>query len=87
MNEGVIVAIITGSLTLIGTIITVMVGNSKAIATMDKNQAVTDTKLDALTQEVQKHNNFGSRIPVLETQIEMVSKRVDMLEKSSKKEA
>lgn len=86
MNEGVIVAIITGGLTLIGTIITVMVGNSKAIATMDKNQAVTDTKLDALTDEVKKHNNFASRIPVLETQIEMVSKRVDMLEKTSKKE-
>lgn len=80
MNEGVIVAIITGGLTLIGTIITVIVGNNKAIATMDKNQAVTDTKLEALTKAVERHNNFAQNIPILEAHIEMVSKRVDMLE-------
>ena len=49
MSEGIVIAIITGVLTLIGTIITVIIGNNKSLAAMDKNQAVTDTKLDALT--------------------------------------
>ena len=86
MTEGVIVAVVSGALTLIGTIITVIVGNNKAIATMDKNQAVTDTKLSMLTEEVKKHNNFGQRIPVLEEQIRTLNNRVQTLEVKSGKE-
>ena len=80
MSEGIVVAIITGVLTLIGTIITVIVGNNKSLAAMDKNQAVTDTKLDALTEEVKRHNNFAQRIPVIENQIQNLDSRVSKLE-------
>ena len=80
MSEGVIVAVISGALTLIGTIITVIVGNNKAISTMEKNQAVTDTKLSMLTEEVKKHNNFGQRIPVIEEQVKNLNNRVSILE-------
>lgn len=80
MSEGIIIAIITGVLTLAGTIITVIIGNSKSLAAMDKNQAVTDTKLDALTEEVKRHNNFAQRIPVIETQIQNLDTRVSKLE-------
>ena len=80
MSEGVIVAVISGALTLIGTIITVIVGNNKAISTMEKNQAVTDTKLSMLTEEVKKHNNFGQRIPVIEEQVKNLNNRVSVLE-------
>lgn len=80
MSEGIVIAIITGVLTLIGTIITVIVGNNKSLAAMDKNQAVTDTKLDALTEEVKRHNNFAQRIPVIENQIQNLDARVSKLE-------
>lgn len=80
MSEGVIVAVITGLLTLVGTIITVVVGNNKSMAAMEKNQAVTDTKLDNLTEEVKRHNNFAQRIPVIETQIQNLDNRVSKLE-------
>lgn len=80
MSEGIVVAIITGVLTLIGTIITVIIGNNKSLAAMDKNQAVTDTKLDALTEEVKRHNNFAQRIPVIENQIQNLDSRVSKLE-------
>ena len=80
MSEGVIVAVITGLLTLVGTIITVVIGNNKSMAAMEKNQAVTDTKLDALTEEVKRHNNFAQRIPVIETQIQNLDNRVSKLE-------
>lgn len=80
MSEGIVIAIITGVLTLIGTIITVIIGNNKSLAAMDKNQAVTDTKLDALTEEVKRHNNFAQRIPVIETQIQNLDTRVSKLE-------
>lgn len=80
MSEGIVIAIITGVLTLIGTIITVIIGNNKSLAAMDKNQAVTDTKLDALTEEVKSHNNFAQRIPVIENQIQNLDTRVSKLE-------
>lgn len=80
MSDGVLIAIITGLLTLAGTIVTVIVGNSKYMAALDKNQAVTDTKLDALTEEVKKHNNFAQRIPVIETQLQNLDSRVSRLE-------
>ena len=54
MNE-IIVALITGGVTLVG----VLISNQKS-------QAVTDTKLEELTPEVREHNNFARRVPVLE---------------------
>lgn len=80
MSESVVVAVITGLLTLIGTIITVVIGNNKSMAAMEKNQAVTDTKLDNLTEEVKRHNNFAQRIPVIENQIQNLDNRVSKLE-------
>ncbi len=86
MSDGIVIAIITGVLTLIGTIITVIIGNNKSLAAMDKNQAVTDTKLDALTEEVKRHNNFAQRIPVIENQIQNLDSRVSRLEVEHGKE-
>lgn len=86
MSDGIVIAIITGVLTLIGTIITVIIGNNKSLAAMDKNQAVTDTKLDALTEEVKRHNDFAQRIPVIETQISNLDTRVSKLEVEHGKE-
>ena len=80
MSDGVIVAIITGVLTLAGTVITVLVGNSKTNETIKINQAVTDTKLDALTDEVKQHNNFAQRMPVVEEQIKVINHRLEDLE-------
>ena len=48
---------------------------------MDKQQAVTETKLEELTREVRAHNNFAQRIPVLEEQINVANHRIEDLEK------
>lgn len=80
MSEGIIVAIITGAFTLIGTIITVIVGMSKASKNIEIVQAVTNEKIDQLKEEVKKHNDFGQRIPVIETQIQNIDTRVSRLE-------
>lgn len=80
MSDGIIVAIISGVFTLIGTIITVIVGMSKANKNIEIVQAVTNTKLDALTDEVKRHNNFAQRMPVVEANIEALARRVDNIE-------
>lgn len=69
MSESIIVALISGGLTLMG----VLIANSRT-------QAVTDTKLEELTREVREHNNFAKRMPVVEEQIKVINHRIDDLE-------
>lgn len=38
-------------------------------AKLEKAQAITDTKLENLTAEVRKHNNFAEKIPTLEEKV------------------
>ena len=68
--ENIIVALITGGITLIG----VLIANSKS-------QAVTDTKLEELTREVREHNNFARRMPVVEEHIKVMNHRITDLER------
>lgn len=69
MNSEIIVALITGAITLIG----VLISNSR-------QQAVIDTKIEELTREVREHNNFAKRMPVVEEQIKVINHRVKDLE-------
>lgn len=81
MNDGIIIAIVSGILTLAGTIITVFAGLSKSSKNIEIVQAVTNEKIEHLTEEVKKHNDFGNRIPVIETKIENLDRRVGDLER------
>lgn len=85
MSEAIIVAIITGGLSLIGVIVsnnrTAQSMDKSMDAKLDKQQAVTETKLEELTREVRAHNNFAQRIPVLEEQVKVANHRIEDLEK------
>lgn len=66
--ETIIAAVITGGITLIG----VLIANSRT-------QAVMQVKVDELTREVREHNNFATRVPVVENKVETIEKRVEEL--------
>lgn len=83
---GLIGTIITAIGSLTAVIVTNRANNEKMLhqmeinqervkAELEKAQAVTDTKIDELTREVRQHNNFATRIPVLESKIEALEKR------------
>lgn len=73
MGEAVIVALITGGLTLLG----VMISNGRT-------QAVLETKVEELAREVREHNNFARRMPVVEEQIKVINHRIQDLEENQK---
>lgn len=79
--ETIVVAIITGGLSLLGVIITSNKTTRDVQAKLDTHQAVTDTKLEELTREVREHNNFARRVPVLEEQIKVANHRIEGLER------
>lgn len=85
MAESIIVAIITGGLSLIGTIITVLVSNSKTQAKISQEQAVFRSELTELTREVREHNGYARRMPVVEEQIKVANHRISDLEKEINK--
>ena len=78
--EGIVAAIITGVLALAGVVITNVSGNRRVQAKLEKNQAVTDTKIEELTREVRLHNGFAEKIPVIQEQIRVINHRIADLE-------
>ena len=70
MSDSVIVALISSAVTIIG----VIMANSKSLA-------VINNEIKHLTEEVKKHNNFAQCMPVMEIQLEDLTKRVQVLER------
>lgn len=66
MSEAIIVALITGVVTFLGTLIA-----------NNRKQAVIEYKIEELTREVREHNNFAKRMPVVENEIEHIKHRLD----------
>ena len=81
MSEAVLVAVITGGLSLLGVIVTNFATSRKNEAAIRTSQAVTDAKLEALTREVREHNQFARRMPVVEEQIKVINHRIGDLER------
>ena len=84
MTEAIIVALITGGLSLAGVVITCQATARKQEQTAAVNQAVMDTKLEELTREVREHNNFAVKMPAYEQRIRELERRVANLEQYHK---
>lgn len=68
--ESIVVACITGVITLVG----VILSNSKS-------RAVTELKLDALTEKVEKHNQLIERTYRLEEGLSVVRNDIENLQR------
>lgn len=80
MDASVWVAIITGIASVAAVIITNNKSNIERDNKADIERAVTNEKLDELTREVRRHNDFAERIPILEERTTALNKRVTNLE-------
>lgn len=95
MSDAIIVAIITGACAVIAQLIISRssskelyakldkqseVNDQKLDAKLEKYQAVTDTKIDELTREVRRHNEFATRVPLIEAENKRQNERISELE-------
>ena len=87
MSEAIIVALITGGLSLVGVVATCLVTAKKSEKNQEIAQAVMKTELAELTREVREHNNFAQRMPVVEQEIKTINRRIGELEKYHKQPA
>lgn len=84
----IICTILTGVFTLTGVFITTRESQQKFQNELKQefkiSQAVTNTKIEMLTDEVKKHNDFATQIPTIKTELKDVIRRVDILEAARK---
>ncbi len=71
LTEGIIIACITGAITLIG----VIVSNNA-------HDAVTDQKIEELTREVREHNDFAKKIPVIQNDIKTLYHQINEIKET-----
>lgn len=75
IDPAIIVSIITGGLSLVGVIITNMNSNKKIEHQLEVSMAITNTKLEDLTKQVEKHNQVIERTFKLEQAVEDMKKQ------------
>ena len=73
-------AIVVGVLSLVGVIITNNKSNNEMKSDIKTAQAVTNERINELTREVRMHNDFATRIPVLEEKIDVANHSISDLE-------
>lgn len=84
MTEAIIVALITGGLSLAGVVITCLATAKKTEKAQEVSQAIMRTEITELTREVREHNNFAQRMPVVEQEIKTINRRIANLEQFHK---
>ena len=95
MSDAIIVALITGACAVIAQLIISRssakelyakldkqseISDQKLDAKLEKYQAVTDTKIEELTREVRRHNEFATRVPLIEAENNRQNERIKALE-------
>ena len=82
----VIVALITGGFSILAVALTNTHANNKMHSEMATAQAVTKEQIKELTREVRTHNDFATRIPLLEQEVANLKERVASLEEYHKQQ-
>ena len=84
MDGASLAVIIVALIGAIGTILSNIIigrGQSKDMdAKLSENQAVMKEKIENLTTEVHKHNNFAEQIPDIKKDVQYIGERVTKLE-------
>lgn len=86
MSDAIIVALITGGISLLGSVLTIISTSRKQSAEMEKAMAVMRTEMSAMKDDIKSHNRyaqmFSENIPAIKTHMEDVDRRLNNLERS-----
>ena len=86
MSEAIIVAIITGLISLIGAFISAKSNRDKITQELKINMAVVENEMKNINQKIEEHNGyakmFQENIPAIKQHMTDVDRRLENLEKS-----
>lgn len=72
MTEGILIALITGGLAVLGNVVVVAFNNSKTLY-----------RIEQLEKKVEKHNNLVERMTLAEEKIKVANHRIEDLEEKA----
>lgn len=79
------VALITGGISLFGSILTIVLTNRKQQQDLDRKIAVIETKMDDIKEDVRAHNKyaqmFSENVPAIKQHMIDVDRRLDNIER------
>ena len=85
MSEAITVALITGGISLFGSILTIVLTSRKQQQDMDKSIAVIKTEMLTMKEDIKSHNSyakmFSENIPAIKQHMTDVDRRLEVLER------
>ncbi len=85
MSEAIMVALITGGISLIGVFISGMNTRNKMTADIDKKIAVIDVQMKEMSRRIDDHNGyakmFSENIPAIRQHLEDTDRRLESIER------
>ena len=85
MSDTILVALITGGISLLGSVLTIISTSKKQTADMDKKIAVIETKMDLMKEDIQSHNQyakmFSENVPAIKQHMQDTDRRLDTIER------
>jgi len=85
VSEAVVVALITGGLSLFGSVLTIILTSRKQQQELDKKIAVMESKMDDMKEDIKAHNRyaqmFSENIPAIKQHMTDVDRRLESLER------
>lgn len=81
MSDAIIVGIIAAIASIVAAVLTARATQNKVQTELHEQNAVQNVKIDHLTEEVRRHNDFAQRVPVLEEKIKVANNRIADLER------
>lgn len=85
MSDAVLVAIITGGISLLGSILTIISTSRKQQAELDKAMAIMKTEMTMMKSDIQSHNQyaklFSENIPAIKQHMQDIDRRLDVIER------
>lgn len=85
MSDAVLVALITGGISLFGSVLTIISTSRKQQAELDKAMAVMKTEMSSMKEDIQAHNKyaqmFSENVPAIKQHMADTDRRLDSIER------
>ena len=85
MSDAIIVALITGSISLLGSVLTIISTSRKQRFEMEKQMALMCTEMNAMKKDIEAHNKyakmFSENVPAIKQHMSDVDRRLDGIER------
>lgn len=87
MSDAIIVALITGGISLIGSVLAIIQSAKKQSMELEKAMAVMQTEMSSMKEDIKSHNRyaqmFSESVPAIKQHMHDIDRRLENMERRS----